>query len=253
MRTVKEGLCSGDLRHNIFKQISVDQFEPKTGDIEDVIVVGFYAVDQRSARDLYSFLNSTYLPFRDIEVSQNPDSKNRFMVFIELNREPEATQQIETLVSEVERLAGRLSWQIAVGHNSPSRYQDGEWPQQVAAAAQQYSEPAALAPDRSAARIAEHVKTFFRRSDLADCRLEENVLTLTGRSGTVKLQFEGIGTNKGLLKKLGLTESAINQNFDPHLLKQLNTMLGSVRAEALDNHLILYREGSSVVLAAQPL
>jgi hypothetical protein len=255
MTTVNENLRAGDLRYSIIKQISVDQFEPKTGEIEDVVVIGFYAINQRAGYDLYNFLNGTYLNFRDIEVSQNPNADNRYMVFVEVNRSPDVVDQVKALVAEVERLSGRLAWKITVGHNPTVRYRTSNWAEQVIATATKYESPegVGLSASREADRIAERVKTFFQRSDLTGCQLDENVLTLTGRNGTVKLQFAGIGTNQGLLRQLGLTESAINQNFDPHLLKQLNIMLGSVRAEALDNHLILYREGSSIVLAAQPL
>jgi len=75
-------LRENDLVNTMFKEISIDEFEPKTGEAKDVLVLGFYLNEQSSGKDLYHFLNNSVEKIRDVEVSPNPNQEGKFMVFV---------------------------------------------------------------------------------------------------------------------------------------------------------------------------
>ena len=44
-----------DLKNTMLKKISLDEFEPKTGDTKDVMVVGFHIHEQQAGRTYINF------------------------------------------------------------------------------------------------------------------------------------------------------------------------------------------------------
>ena len=67
-------LKEGDLKSTILKKVSIDEFEPKTGSAQDVMVIGMYLNEIAPAKDLYHFINNSIIEIRDVEVSPNPNS-----------------------------------------------------------------------------------------------------------------------------------------------------------------------------------
>ena len=65
-------LREGDLKNTVLKRISLDEYEPKTGEDKDVMVLGFLLNDKKPGKDLYHFLNNSIVEIRDVEVSPNP-------------------------------------------------------------------------------------------------------------------------------------------------------------------------------------
>ena len=61
------GLKQGDLNDTVLSKVSIDEFEPKTGESKDVLVLGFHVLEQNVGDDLYSFLNSSVFEIRDVE------------------------------------------------------------------------------------------------------------------------------------------------------------------------------------------
>ena len=53
------GLKHRDLVDTVLSQISIDEFEPKTGEPKDVVVVAFKVNDETPSLDLYTFLNNS--------------------------------------------------------------------------------------------------------------------------------------------------------------------------------------------------
>ena len=102
-----------DLKNTMLKKISLDEFEPKTGDTKDVMVVGFHIHEQQAGKDLYKFLNHSIHEIRDVEVSPNPNPENYFMVFVEMDRNESSLDNIKSLVKEIENVSGNLDWNIS--------------------------------------------------------------------------------------------------------------------------------------------
>ena len=104
-------LKEGDLKNVVLKKLSIDEFEPKTGDAKDVLVLGFQVTESNVGDDLYGFLNGSIVEIRDIEVSPNPNEDGFYMVFVEMDRNDAVVEGIKSLVRDTERLAGKLAWE----------------------------------------------------------------------------------------------------------------------------------------------
>ena len=83
---LKEGLREHDLRETILKEISVDLFDPKAGDEEDVIVVALECIDENPAKDLEEFIRTGPIDTIDSDVSPGPNEDGHYMVFTEFER-----------------------------------------------------------------------------------------------------------------------------------------------------------------------
>ena len=106
-------LREGDLQNTVLKKISIDEFEPKTGKSENVMVVGFHVNDQHPGKDLYKYLNNSIAEIRDVEVSPNPNEEGYYMVFLEVDRKDGVLDAVKNIVKEVENLAGKLKWSVS--------------------------------------------------------------------------------------------------------------------------------------------
>ena len=104
-------LREGDLKNVVLKKLSIDEFEPKTGDAKNVLVLGFQVTENNVGEDLYGFLNGAVVEVRDIEVSPNPNEDGYYMVFVEMDRKDGVVENIKTLIRDTERLAGKLAWE----------------------------------------------------------------------------------------------------------------------------------------------
>ena len=102
-----------DLKNTMLKKISLDEFEPKTGETKDVMVVGFHIHEQQAGKDLYKFLNHSIHEIRDVEVSPNPNPENYYMVFVEMDRKESSLDTIKSLVKEIENVSGDLDWNVS--------------------------------------------------------------------------------------------------------------------------------------------
>ena len=73
-------LHEDDLKDTVLSKISIDEFEPKTGDAKDVLVMGFYVTEDSVGHDLYKFLSGSIQEVRDLEVSPNPNEDGYYML-----------------------------------------------------------------------------------------------------------------------------------------------------------------------------
>jgi hypothetical protein len=105
-------LREGDLADTVLRKISIDEFEPKTGDAKKVMVLGFYVIEKTVGDDLYHYLNGSHMDIRDVEVSPNPDDNGYYMVFLELDRIPQVLSVVKDIIKDVEKVSGKMSWLV---------------------------------------------------------------------------------------------------------------------------------------------
>ena len=104
------GLKAGDLKDTVLKRLSIDEYEPKTGEAADVMVFGFHVKESAVGDDLYHFISNSIADVRDVEVSPNPNTDGYYMVFCELDRNQDSLNNIRSIVRDVENVAGELAW-----------------------------------------------------------------------------------------------------------------------------------------------
>lgn len=105
-------LSRHSLKNTILPIISIDEYEPKTGSQEDVIVVGFHTIDEDPAKDLNSFINKSVIDVLDVEVSPNPDEDGHYLVFVELQRDQSFFKKLFSLIRDIENVSGKMDWKV---------------------------------------------------------------------------------------------------------------------------------------------
>ena len=106
------GLRHLELAKMVLPLISIDEFEPKTGTTEEVIVVSFFCKDELPAMDLDEFIDKSVIEFLDSEVSPNPNEDGLYLVFVEFKRQPNFWTKIRELVKDVENVTDKLKWRV---------------------------------------------------------------------------------------------------------------------------------------------
>lgn len=109
---ITEGIKSGDLASLIKNKVSIGEFEPKTGTVDEITVVGFYADDTAPAQDLSQFLERSHIKTLDTEVSRNPDEEGWYMVFIEIENDDNLMNIVLEILEEVNRLTDISEWTL---------------------------------------------------------------------------------------------------------------------------------------------
>ncbi|MHA1289396.1 MAG: hypothetical protein ACTSPB_18565, partial [Candidatus Thorarchaeota archaeon] len=106
------GLRHLELKDMVLPLISIDEFEPKSGTNEEVIVVTFFCKDELPAIDLDEFIDKSVIEFLDSEVSPNPNEDSYYLVFVEFKRQPNFWIKLYDLVKDIENVAGKAKWRV---------------------------------------------------------------------------------------------------------------------------------------------
>lgn len=114
MRDLFEGLEQGDLARLIHPELHVDEFKSKLGDDADVVVLSFKVDSKEPANDLVAFIEKGYSWVLDSDVSSGEMDDGSYIVFVELDRNEEAPENIMNLMEELMNLTGQdlTDWRI---------------------------------------------------------------------------------------------------------------------------------------------
>ena len=245
-------LTQGDLSDLMLSKISIDEYKPKTGDPEYVMVVGFFIKNDLAAKDLYRFLNFSEFESRDIEVSPNPNEDGFYMLFVELDRMENVLKNLKGVLSDIERVSKPYRWSIR-SHllddymdldspdiekyiiTAPADYMTRE-EFMKRQAQQEKQEPSSEPYDQGD----EFLNDLMKKSDLLNFQVDGDRLKLMGRSGTVELILVDQGFGPDILKSNELDSKAVNGNFDRTIYKKLNGMLGDLSVMPVAGFFVLY-------------
>lgn len=199
-----------DLLGTITDLISVDEFEPKTGTNNELIVVAFYAFDEGPAKDLDSFIERSYIQVVDVDVSPNPNEDGYYLVFIEMKRTSEFLPNFYSLVKEVSRVAGNQEWKISP-YLSDKMYKidDTRWERYVITDDGAYVTKDEYKASKNSKNINESIKQYFKESELRDLKIEKNQITFAGRSGVVKANILAFCTHKKLNESFDMVNTPL--------------------------------------------
>lgn len=252
MPKLNENLKHQDLKDVLLPTISFDEFEPKTGDKENVAVVGFYVTEQSAGNDLAKFINKSHFEIRDVEVTPNPNQDNYYMVFVEMDRKEGVLNTLKEMVSDFYNLVGDTDWKVKPllseeEHDitsellysyiieSPDEYMTKE------------DYDAGVQKD-----FEESVVNFFEGSNALSVTFQDNKINLKDYRYNTTLEFVNIGEGKLPLEESGLSELAIDTHFDPHLLNQLSSIGGNLNIVPINKHIVFHNTETDRVLVAKP-
>ena len=111
-KQIFEGLRPGDLQDLVLPEITVDDFEPKSGSPENVVVVSFYVKDLEPAQDLASFIERGSHNILDTEVSPAPDEDGNYLVFVEMHRDETLTASFMKILEDIKKVVSIDKWNV---------------------------------------------------------------------------------------------------------------------------------------------
>ena len=111
-RSLKEGLRVNDLRDTVLTEISIDLFQPRAGDENNVIVVGFEVIDETPAKDLEEFIRTGYVETLDTDVSPGPTMDGNYLVFVEFNRDKSFPLTFLNLLTDIKSVVANNEWKF---------------------------------------------------------------------------------------------------------------------------------------------
>lgn len=111
-KQIFEGLRPGDLEDLVLPEITVDDFEPKSGSPENVVVVSFYVKDLDPAQDLASFIERGAHNILDTEVSPAPDEDGNYLVFVEMHRDETLTDSFMKILEDIKKVVSIDKWNV---------------------------------------------------------------------------------------------------------------------------------------------
>tara|TARA_B100000575_G_C23095306_1_gene631713 strand:+ start:839 stop:1264 length:426 start_codon:yes stop_codon:yes gene_type:complete len=109
---IDEGLRPDDLEHLVLSKVSIDEFEPKSGDSKDILVMGLYTKDEEPARDLSRFIERGYIDVIDTEVSPGPDENGNYMVFVEIDKNAESLKKVSEILNDIKSITAITEWRL---------------------------------------------------------------------------------------------------------------------------------------------
>lgn len=249
-------LKSGDLKDTVLKKISLDEFEPKTGNEKDVAVVGFYLNTEGAAQDLYNFLGGSIVENRDVEVSPNPNDDGYYMVFVEMDRTESLIDDLQEMLAEMENVSGKLDWQVKTPYideyislAEADKYIQTDSDDYLTAS--EYKDK--LAADLEKANLEsmqhENILEFLQASNLLDAGINDNKVVMRGARDVAQLEIVNFGPAKDIMAEVGINESAIKPLDST--LRQFNSMLGEMRALPIDDYIVIFHPSQDNVLVTK--
>lgn len=242
-----------DLKGVVLPKISVDEFEPKTGEKEEVSVIGLFVSEESAGEDLANFINKGSLEYRDVEVSPNPTEDNEYMVFVEFDRNGTLLNTLFELVEDITHLSGELDWKVKPLLSEDPVPLDLTVLTNIVA-----QDPTAY---KTKEEYEEHLETertnsiqnfILDNANVSDVVLNDNVLEIKDYKYNIKLEFINFGEGKVTLEESGLSELAIDSGFDHTLMKRLESMRGNLSIVPINKHIVFHNPASDQVLVARP-
>lgn len=242
-----------DLKSVVKDEISIDEFEPKTGEKEDIAVFGFYVTEKSVGDDLANFLEKSSFDFRDVEVTPNPNPDNYYMVFVEIDRQPGMVDMIREVAKDVLNVSGKMEWKgKPLLSDSAFDLNDPQLEGIIKTTPEEYitkEEHEDMIKQEKENNITDFV---LDNTNASTVTLTDNILNVIDYKNNVKLEFVSFGEGKPTLEEAGLSELAIDYDFDRHLIKTLESMRGDLNILPINKNIVMHNPSTDQVLVVKP-
>ena len=158
------------------------------GEDADVLVISFKVADKNPANDLMNFIERGYEWVLDSDVSTGELEDGDYLVFVEMERTPEAAEQIVKVVDDILNLTGQnlSDWHWQYQKNRT------EFPIR----SDLISKYVPLTPDQYIARFGDEIEELDTDKDLE--RMKESARVPTNKKAPVNSYTESIRIAAGL-------------------------------------------------------
>jgi hypothetical protein len=236
-------LHEGDLRDMMHDVFEIDSFASKMGADKDIITLSFSLKEKAPADDLMEFLEKGYGFILDADVTSGEQSDGTYKVFVEIERDREAHQNILEIVDGVKKLSGLDNLKFRYYKNFRSNPVSQEALEEVVP----------NDPDQYGIKVTEsnldNYKNFFNRSYLDTVSLVENTLTIKKiYADPLKFEFIDFGDHTSIQKTI--TESLNFNDFAEIIF--LCKYIGDYNITKYGDKLVLENQEKALVLKRLP-
>ena len=250
---INEALKHGDLQGVVTNKVSVDEFEPKTGEKEEIAVIGFYVTEQAAGDDLAKFISKSVHEHRDVEVTPNPNEDNFYMVFVEVDRKEGMVEGLRALTKDIINVSGKLDWQVKpLLSDSELSIDDPMLETIIKQSPETYQTKEQQTEEVEQMKITEIQDFIKNNTNVGDCVLENNTLTLKDYKYNVQLEFVQFGEGKVTLEEARISEAAIDYDWDKTQVSTLESMRGDLNIIPINKHIVFHSPATDQVLVAKP-
>lgn len=244
-KILREGMRSGDLKDLVLPLISVDEYQSKAEQGDGALVFGFYVHDKDAAKDLTRFIQKSPVSIIDSEVSEAPDAKGYFMVFVDFEYTTQVVDDFISLVAEIEPLTDIDEWNMQVRGTKGTLELSKDNLKNSLLRARQPKKENAL----------KEIGQFLQKSALEDASIEDNKLLLTGDSTIIESRIDGFGKIEEVMSELNLLNEAVKIDFNSSAkCRQVERMLGeNWNVTIIKEHLMLHRTDTNSCLIITPV
>ena len=199
-------LQAGDLKDMLYDILEIDSFKSKMGSDEEIITLSFSVRENNAAKDLRDFIEKGYNFVLDADMTPGEQSDGTFKVFVEMERDKNAPEQIIELADGVKKLSDldNLKYRYYKNWKSTDLTQES------------LEETIPLKPDDYGLKVNEsnldNYKNFFSKSFLDRVDMNESTLTIAkSYKDPVRFKFIQYGDitecMNNITGKFDLTES----------------------------------------------
>lgn len=105
-------LQPNDLEGFVNEIFTIDSYKSKMGQDSEVSVLAFEVQDKEPAKDLMNFIEKGYDFVLDSDVSSGENTKGKYQVFVELERNRRLPERIATILEDLSKLTGNNDWRF---------------------------------------------------------------------------------------------------------------------------------------------
>jgi hypothetical protein len=191
------GLRENDLHDMLVDIFEIDSYASKMGDDKDIITLSFSLKEKAPADDLMNFLEKGYGFILDADVTAGEQHDGTYKVFVEIERNKEAHQNILELADGVKKLSGLTELKFRYYKNFRSRIADES----------NLAEMVPVDPNEYGLKVNEsnldNYKNFFNRSFLDSVEMVNETLTIKKKyADPLEFEFVDFGEAEHTINKI---------------------------------------------------
>lgn len=100
----------GEMENLVTPVVSIDQYKPKIGEVNETVVVAFEVASEQPAKDLSNLMETDIVDMLDVDVSSGPNDQNKYLVFVEFERNGDLNKKIMEIVKTASNVTGIKEW-----------------------------------------------------------------------------------------------------------------------------------------------
>lgn len=233
------GLRHGDLRDLVYDIFEIDSYKSKMGSDEEIITLSFSVGDKQAAEDLRDFVERGYSFVLDADATAGEQSDGTYKVFVEIERDKKAPDQILELASGIRELGAMDKLRFRYYKNFKS----------MDLSAETLGEMIPVDSDSYGVKVnesnLENYKNFFNKSYVENVEMLDDVLTI-GKKWADPLSFKFVDFGDTVETIESLNES-INVNEFAEIIF-LTKYIGDYNITKYGNKLTFENNNKTLVL-----